>query len=117
MGKKIYYRTSDYEDYRSLLWRSNLHCYFTRPYVTSWSYFEAAACACNLATNKSGATEDIVEESSIHWVDIDNKECMKDKLLSSLLDKNVKKAKLLENYGLDEALNEWSQLLNRELKK
>ena len=42
---------------------------------------------------------------------------MKDKLLSSLLDKNVKKAKLLENYGLDEALNEWSQLLNRELKK
>ena len=107
----------DYEDYRSLLWRSNLHCYFTRPYVTSWSYFEAAACACNLATNKSGATEDIVEESSIHWVDIDNKECMKDKLLSSLLDKNVKKAKLLENYGLDEALNEWSQLLNRELKK
>jgi len=30
-----------YPDYRQLLWRSTLHCYFTRPYVTSWSLFEA----------------------------------------------------------------------------
>ena len=26
-----------YEHYKQLLQRSNLHCYFTRPYVTSWS--------------------------------------------------------------------------------
>ena len=37
-----------YIHYRKLLQRSNLHCYFTRPYVTSWSLFEAAACGARL---------------------------------------------------------------------
>ena len=51
-----------YNDYRNLLWRSNLHCYFTRPYVTSWSLFEAAACGARLAVNKSPATSGITEK-------------------------------------------------------
>ena len=45
-----------YEEYRKMLWRTNLHCYFTKPYVTSWSLFEAAACGCPILTNKSMAT-------------------------------------------------------------
>ena len=34
----------NYGEYRKLLYRTNLHFYFTRPYVTSWSLFEAVAC-------------------------------------------------------------------------
>lgn len=32
--------------YRDLLRRSDLHCYFTRPYVLSWSCLEAAMVGC-----------------------------------------------------------------------
>ncbi|MCT0218879.1 glycosyl transferase family 1 [Synechococcus sp. CS-1329] len=46
-----------YQRYRELLWRSDLHCYFTRPYVTSWSLFEAVACKTPLCINLNGATE------------------------------------------------------------
>ena len=46
----------NYDNYRNLLWRTNLHCYLTLPYVTSWSFFEAMACGSPLITNKSDAT-------------------------------------------------------------
>ena len=45
-----------YENYRLMLQRTNLHCYFTEPYVTSWSLFEAAACGAPILTNQSPAT-------------------------------------------------------------
>ena len=62
----------NYNDYRLMLQRTDLHCYWTRPYVTSWSMFEAAACNSPLMVNKSGATSNIVvREQEIEWVDID----------------------------------------------
>ena len=45
-----------YVHYKQLLQRSTLHCYFTRPYVTSWSLFEAAACGARLCVNRCPAT-------------------------------------------------------------
>ena len=42
--KIIFPGLMNYDMYRRLLQRSNLHCYLTRPYVTSWSLFEAVAC-------------------------------------------------------------------------
>ena len=62
-----------YEDYRKLLWRSDLHCYFTRPYVTSWSLFEAAACGAKLVCNREPATLDIAVEGTINWVELNIK--------------------------------------------
>lgn len=44
--------------YRNLLQRSTLHCYFTRPYVLSWSLLEAALCGCRLF---SSATPPVLE--------------------------------------------------------
>ena len=73
-----------YTDYRLLLWRSNLHCYLTRPYVTSWSLFEAAACGAHLAVNKSPATHGIAKENSVTWLDLDKPDGIADTLESAL---------------------------------
>ena len=56
-----------YEDYRKLLWRTDMHCYFTNPYVISWSLFEAAACGAYLCKQKR-ATKNIVKNDSVTWV-------------------------------------------------
>ena len=42
--------------YRQMLQRCNLHCYFSQPYVTSWSLFEAVACGAPVLTNPGDAT-------------------------------------------------------------
>ena len=44
--------------YRNLLRRSNLHCYFTRPYVLSWSLLESALVGCKLF---SSCTQPVAE--------------------------------------------------------
>lgn len=46
--------------YRQLLQRTNLHCYFSRPYVTSWSLFEAVACGAPLLTNPGDTTTGVL---------------------------------------------------------
>ncbi len=58
-GKERIFYTGlmNYDNYRKLLWRTNLHCYLTMPYVTSWSFFEALACGTPVITNKTGATQ------------------------------------------------------------
>ena len=42
--------------YRQMLQRTNLHCYFSQPYVTSWSLFEAVACGAPVLTNPGETT-------------------------------------------------------------
>jgi glycosyltransferase involved in cell wall biosynthesis len=54
-----------YNDYRRLLWRSDLHCYFTFPYVISWSLFEAVACGSKLCLSTNGATDLFLENASV----------------------------------------------------
>jgi len=106
----------DYHDYRNLLWRTNLHCYFTRPYVTSWSLFEAAACGAHLAVNKSPATEGITEEESVLWLDLDDRRGMIEKLLRRLEDKQGVRSRLKPGYELDACLSKWATLLNHGLQ-
>lgn len=49
----------NYGHYRDLLQRSDVHVYFTRPYVLSWGFMQAAACGCRLLVNDSPAIADI----------------------------------------------------------
>ena len=105
----------DYTDYRALLWRSDLHCYFTRPYVTSWSLFEAAACGARLAVNKSPATRGIAKDESVTWVDLDNQQDLTQKL-NYALDHKSNPSQLMPGFDLDTALHEWEDLLNRALQ-
>ena len=106
----------DYNDYRKLLWRTNLHCYFTKPYVTSWSLFEAAACGARLAVNKNQATEGIVEAKTANWVSLDNQFILSQQL-EVLLAKPGIQSKLSPEFDLQTSLKQWEQLLNRALQK
>ena len=105
----------DYVDYRKLLWRSDLHCYFTRPYVTSWSMFEAAACGCNMLINSNEATKGIVERESVHHVDLDIQENMVNKMINGLNDR--KAAKLMNGFDTDTNVSKWANMLNYALKR
>ena len=106
----------DYEDYRKLLWRSDLHCYFTRPYVTSWSLFEAAGCGAKIVCNRGEATCGIGEEGTINWVNLDKIEEMA-RAMSMLIKEGTSRAELKKDFNLDNALKKWERLLNKTLKE
>ena len=106
----------NYNDYRLLLWRSNLHCYFTRPYVTSWSLFEAAACGARLAVNRSPATAEITEEETVTWVDIDDAKGLAISLETALNDSGTPRSKIRKGFELTRSLQSWEELLNKALQ-
>ena len=105
-----------YVQYRSLLQRSNLHCYFTRPYVTSWSLFEAAACGARLCVNQTAATTNVVTDpDTVNWVDLDDQQALNNTIVSRL-NEPLKRSELAEGYELSECLQSWSRLVNRLLE-
>tara|TARA_B100000674_G_scaffold499252_1_gene543259 strand:- start:5301 stop:6545 length:1245 start_codon:yes stop_codon:yes gene_type:complete len=56
--------------YRDLLRRSNLHCYFTRPYVLSWSFLESMFTGCRLfASNTPPVLEFAKKDPDTYLVD------------------------------------------------
>lgn len=63
-----------YGDYAKLLQRSDLHVYFSRPYVTSWGLFQAAACGSRLMINRGPATEGILPDGAALVVDLEDQE-------------------------------------------
>lgn len=117
--KKIHFTgLLSYNDYRELLWRSDLHCYFTRPYVTSWSLFEAAACGAKLLTNTGGATTNIAEKNSYHCVSLDDQQAIVGKMTDALKKSqqgNAKRAKIFPGYDLNTSLKSWESLINQLL--
>lgn len=58
--------------YVKMLQRTNLHCYFTRPYVPSWSFFEAVACQAPLLASDGGATTETLPDTLMHLISIDS---------------------------------------------
>lgn len=105
----------DWEDYRKLLRRSDLHCYFSRPYVLSWSFIESAACRVNMATNKMKGMQEVITKDSVHWVDIEDPKVLADSLYTSLL--NPKKSKLAKGFSLDTYLLEWQEIINSLIRE
>ena len=101
----------DYGNYRQLLRRSDLHCYFTRPYVPSWSLFEAAAVGARLCISKGMATSNIItKESRVRWVDLDNQKNINEEILKGLGDETLM-SELMDDHRLDNCLNEWLKVL------
>ncbi len=51
-------------NYRNLLRRSNLHCYFTRPFVLSWSLLESALVGCELLSSITQPVQEFLKDDS-----------------------------------------------------
>jgi len=109
----------NYENYRLMLQRSNLHCYFTEPYVTSWSLFEAAACGTPILTNQSPATTgtlDIPKENTLAKISDINKPEGIAKAISLLSAKSNRSSLLDQSYTIKTAKSNWQALINQALK-
>lgn len=102
-----------YTQYRSLLQRSDLHCYFTRPYVTSWSLFEAAACGARLCINKTQATEGIIkDQSAVSWIDLDNPEAIEKTIINKLSNRSQERCEMRQEFSSVRCLKKWEKLVN-----
>jgi glycosyltransferase involved in cell wall biosynthesis len=108
----------NYENYRNMLQRTNLHCYFTKPYVTSWSLFEAAACGAPILTNRSAATT-----GTLNFVD--DKHHIIEKIEAIYSDQGIdmainiltseiaeRETQLNPLYNISNSMKEWSLLIN-----
>ena len=109
----------DYNNYRLMLNRTDLHCYFTLPYVTSWSLFEAYACGAPILTNASEATTGTLSFPQ-HRI-IDNIEKLhtsegSEMILELLGNKWMdQKPTLPEIYSLKYCLKAWQDFINQVL--
>lgn len=110
----------NYGEYRKLLHRSWLHCYFSRPYVTSWSLFEAVACGTPILTNLGEATTGMLPCLAADAVDLD---CSAAELAGSIVEqlRAVEKKtclnRLEKSFTLAACQERWEQLINDALLK
>ena len=108
----------NYTHYRTMLQRTNLHCYFTKPYVTSWSLFEAAACGSPILTNRSPATTGTIslnDESVLDNIeDIFTKQGI-DKAITLLNNRENRKPLIGNEFSIGHSKVKWAALINAAL--
>ena len=74
-----------YQQLEMLMQRADLYCYFTRPYVVSWSVFEAAACGARMLVNQfEGIDEVFAQAPALSPVDLDDQEQINRSVLKGL---------------------------------
>ncbi len=106
--------------YRDVLRRSDLHCYFSKPYVPSWSLFEAVACCARLMVNHGPHTSGLLPEQAALWVDLEhpdelvNAACRM--LDSAFSDRDRPRESVLpDSFAASSALNGWQGVLRSAL--
>ena len=121
--KIIYTGLMNYENYRLMLQRTNLHCYLTHPYVTSWSLFEAVACGAPVITNRSEATNKTIPIKDSFLIDRVSDIYGQNgiKKIKSVLDNSTKyhsrKSSLPSSFSLNNAKDNWQQFINQMLSQ
>ena len=110
-----------YGQLRALLQRTDLHVYFSRPYVTSWSLFEAAACGAPIAMNTGPATTGVLPEAAFVQVDLDQPASLAPALQSALerslaLRGQPRRSRLPEEFTLTTCQQRWQQLINAAIQ-
>ena len=75
----------NYGELQQLFRRSDLHCYFTRPYVISWGLFQAAACGLPLLVNRCPGLEDVFRDpDQVIWVNLENQADLNRQMVEAL---------------------------------
>ena len=54
----------DYPAYRDILRKSDIHVYFSRPFIASWGLVEALSCGCCVVGSKIDMVEEIVKDAA-----------------------------------------------------
>ena len=109
----------NYTHYRPMQHRTNFHCYFTQPYVTSWSLSEAAACGSPILTNRSPATTGTIplkDKSVIENIeDICTNQGI-EKALNLLATKRDRTSLIGDEFSVGHSKSKWAALINAALK-
>ena len=110
----------NYGELVQLFRRSNLHCYFTRPYVVSWGVFQAAACGSRLLVNDfPGLDEVFGRQLPIPPVDLERQNDVTQAVLAALGQNgdvdSVGISLLAPGLSLENAIRQWRDLLRRFL--
>lgn len=116
----IYTGLMNYQNYRIMLQRTNLHCYFTEPFVTSWSLFEAAACGAPILCNKSEATTgsiEVDEYSTLETIDAISSEKSIEKIVQLLQHKQGRTQNLQPTMSIVHAKERWARFINETLQR
>ena len=110
-----------YLDLVRLFQRSDLHCYFTRPYVVSWGVFQAAACGANLLVNEFNGLEEVFGgRPNNPTVNLEDQESVTHGVLHCLEQRcphreqamnQIPKSTLNPDLELQRCLDRWEQLL------
>ena len=113
----------DYGTLSKLYRRSDLHCYFTRPYVVSWGVFQAAASGCPLLLNRFPGVEDVLAgEPEFPFVELDSQQSVNQGVLDALAnvrslgDSRDHRSRLSAGLDSKSCLQQWLQLVRELLK-
>lgn len=112
----------NYRDYMLMLCRTDLHVYFTRPYITSWGLFQAAACGTHLLVNAGPATDDVLPAgTAAAVVDLDDQKAIataaEDWLATALERRGQPRQSLLQPaWELGACLQEWQGVLSEQIQ-
>lgn len=111
-----------YGQLRALMQRTDLHVYLSRPYVTSWSLFQAAACGAPIAMNQGPATTDVLPEAAFATLNLDQPggiaSALQTALERSLTQRGQpRRSTLPAEYALTTCQERWQQLVNQALRK
>lgn len=107
--------------YRTLLQRSDLHLYFSRPYVPSWSLFEAAACGTPILMNEGPTTTGTLPEAAFARVDLNQAPELLARQVQQALQRSLaqrdqpRRSRLPAHLALPACLRSWAELLNESL--
>ena len=102
-------------DYLRLLARTDLHCFFSRPYIVSWGLFQAVSLQCKLLINNSpGFSEAFDNYSLVDKVELDKPESISQGILKALnrYQNESPKYNLPRRLKLNECLDKWYGLLS-----
>lgn len=103
--------------YVQLLQRTNLHCYFSRPYVPSWSLFEAVACRAPILTNPGETTTGTLPGILPNTVNLDSGAAMITAEILSRLSKPIATGLAPAWIWRNHSEQLWQGLINEVLKQ
>ena len=75
----------NYGELQQLFQRTDLHCYFTRPYVISWGLFQVAACGAPLLVNHFPGVEEVFRDiQKVTLVDLEDQDELNQQMVHAL---------------------------------